>query len=50
MKLTQQARECTRWRNKLMFKMALTIKESLGTMNYAEVQRASEELVRSYLS
>ena len=34
----QQARKCTRWRNKVMFKVALTAKKSLGTMNYAEVQ------------
>ena len=50
MKLTQQAQECTRWGNKLVFKVALLAKKSLGTMNYVEVQGASEELVRSYLS
>ena len=47
MKLTQEARECTRWRNELMFKLALTAKKSFGTMNYTDVQGASEELVRS---
>ena len=50
MKLTEQAHEDTRWRNKSMFKVALTAKKSLGTTNYADVQGASEELVRSYLS
>ena len=50
MKLTQQARECTRWRNKFIFKVALTVNKSLGTMHYAEVQGYSEELVRNYLS
>ena len=34
----QQARECTRLRNKLMFEVALTAKKNSGTMNYAEVQ------------
>ena len=31
-------------------KVPLTAKKSLGTMNYEQVQGASEELVRSYLS
>ena len=35
---------------RLVFKVALTAKKGLGTINYAEVQGASEELVRSYLS
>ena len=34
----QQARECTRWKNRLIFKVALTAKNSLATMNYAEMQ------------
>ena len=33
-----------------MFRVALTAKKILGTMNYAEVQGASKDLVRSYLS
>ena len=51
-KLTQQICECTRRRNELMLKVVLTVKEkkSLRTMKYAEVQKAREELVRSYLS
>ena len=43
-KPTQQASECKR------YKVAFTAKRSLGTMNYAEVQKASQELVRSYLA
>ena len=34
----QQALECTRWKNSLIFKVVLTAKKSLGTMNYTEVQ------------
>ena len=34
----QQARKCIRLGNRLMFKVALTAKKVLGTMNYAEVQ------------
>ena len=33
-----------------MFKVVLTAKNILGTTNYADIQGASEELVRSYLS
>ena len=36
--------------NRLVFKMVLTAKKSVRTLNYADVQGASEELVRSYLS
>ena len=50
MKLTQQARECTRCRNNLVLKVALSAKKALRTLNYAEVLGTSEELVRSYLS
>ena len=45
----QQARECKIWRNKLMFKVALTANKSLATMKYAEF-RASKEVVMNYLS
>ena len=34
----QQARECTGKKNSLIFKVALTAKKRLGTMNYTEVQ------------
>ena len=33
----------------LIFKVALTAKKNLETMNYAELQGASEELVMNYL-
>ena len=36
--------------NRLMFEVALTVKINLGTMDYADFQRASEELLRNYLS
>ena len=35
---SEKAHECTRWRNTLMFKVALTAKKSLETINFAEVQ------------
>ena len=45
----QQARECTRRRNRLMVKVALTAKKSLGTTTMQKF-KASEKLVRNYLS
>ena len=33
-----------------MFKVALMAKNKTGIMNYAEVQGASKELMRSYIS
>ena len=36
--------------HKMEITVVLTAKNNLKTMNYAEFQRASEELVRSYLS
>ena len=45
--IIQQARECTRWKNTLMLKVALTVKKNFRIRNYTDVQGATsrEELV-----